>query len=52
MELASDIFIDMMPHTDITLKYCVSKDLIYTFKQRINSNKKFLEELIDRQYTG
>jgi hypothetical protein len=50
MEMASDVFIDKLPYEDITRKYCVSRDLVYNLVMRMKSNKKYLQELIDRQY--
>ena len=51
MEMASDIFIDRLPRIDICRKYCVSGVLIRDLVTRMNSNKKYLGELIDQQYT-
>ena len=51
MEMAGDVFIDRMPRDDIARKYCVQERLISTLVTRLNSNKKFLEELINRHYT-
>ena len=51
MEMASDIFIEKLPRADICRKYCVKKALVNYMVVQMNSNKKFLEELINRQYT-
>jgi len=51
MEMASDMFIDRLPREDMCRKYCVNKALILSLGTRMNSNKKYLGELINRQYT-